>query len=80
VNVTGSHVAGGTTGAIVAVILAALDKKIGLNLTDAEAASFALALASVGAALGHAVGKAWNGVGLLPALRRGFLGAKSSAK
>jgi hypothetical protein len=54
VNVTGSHVAGGGVGAIVGVILAALDKKVGLHLTDGEAASLSIALAGVGAGVGHA--------------------------
>lgn len=77
-NVTGSHVAGGGFGAIVGVGLAALGKKINLELTTAEAASFGIAVTSVGVAVGHALGKAWGGPGIFPALHRGLFGAKAA--
>lgn len=73
----GSHVAGGGLGALLGVALAALGPKIGLHLTDADAASLGVAGAGVGVAIGHAIGVAWSGPGILPALRRGFLGAKN---
>lgn len=75
-NVTGAHVAGGGIGAMLGIGLAALGKKIGLHMTTDEAASTSLQLAVVGVGVGHFLSKAWNGVGILPALRRGFLGPK----
>lgn len=73
----GSHVAGSGAGAIIGVVLAAAGSRIGLRLDDTSAASLGVTAAAVGLAVGHAFGKAWNGPGILPALRRGFLGAKT---
>jgi hypothetical protein len=72
----GGHVAGSSAGAIIGIALAALDTKIGLHLTTADAATVAVAVAAVGLGIGHALGKAWAGPGIIPALRRGFLGAR----
>lgn len=73
----GGHVAGGGLGAIAGVAIAALGKKIGLDLTTAEAAQLGIATMAVGIAIGHAVGKAWADPGIIPALRRGFFGPKA---
>lgn len=70
----GSHIAGAGFGGIVGVILAGLGAKIGLHLTDADAATLGVGALSVGLAVGHAFGKAWAGPGVFPALKRGFFG------
>lgn len=75
-NVTGTHVAGGGLGAIVAVILAALDKKIGLHLTDGESASLALGLVAVGVGVGHAFRTLYN-LGIGPFLNHLAHGGKT---
>jgi hypothetical protein len=75
-EVNGSHVAGGGVGAILGVALAGLGKKVGLELTDADAATLGVACAGIGIAVGHALGKAWAGPGVFPAIRRGLFGRR----
>lgn len=77
---TGSHIAGGGTGGIAGVILAALGTRIGLHLDDTTAAALGIGAVGVGLAFGHAFGKAWAGPGIFPALRRGFMGPKKASK
>jgi hypothetical protein len=72
----GSHIAGGGIGALLGVVLAALGKKIGLQLDETTAAAIGVAGAATGVAIGHAVGKAWSGPGVVPAIRRGLFGTK----
>lgn len=75
----GSHVAGGGLGAVLGVVLASLNTRLGLHLTTADAASLAVGATGVGLAFGHAFGKAWEGPGVFPALHRGFFGPKQPA-
>lgn len=73
---TGSHVAGAGIGAIVGTVLVALGTRIGLDLTNVDAAVIGGAAIAVGAGALHVLGKAWTGAGILPSLRRGFFGPK----
>lgn len=72
-----SHIAGGGLGAIVGAIIVALGQRIGLDLTNFDSAVLGAAAIAVGAGVFHVIGKAWSGEGLLPAVRRGFLGPKA---
>lgn len=76
---SGSHVAGLGVGGLLGIVIAALGSKIGIQLDDTTAAALGGAGAAAGVAFGHAFGKAWDGAGILPSLRRGFLGADQSA-
>lgn len=72
----GSHIAGSGVGALIGVCLAALGTKIGLSLTNADAASLGVAAVGLGLACGHAFGSAWQGAGVFPSIRRGLFGPK----
>src|SRR5579884_2956234 len=74
--VNGSHIAGSGLGALLGVALAALGSRVGLHLDDTTAAMLGTGCVGVGLALGHAFGKAWNGVGVFPSLGRGFFGPR----
>lgn len=72
----GSHIAGGGLGALLGIILSALGGRVGLKLDDTTAATIAAGCITLGLAIGHALGKAWQGAGVFPSLRRGLFGAK----
>ena len=73
----GGHITGTGLGGLVGIILAALGKRIGLTLDDATSAMLGAGCVAAGLAVGHAVSVAWQGAGILPSLRRGFLGPRS---
>lgn len=75
---SGSHVAGLGLGGLLGIVIAALGSKIGIQLDETTAAALGGAGAAFGVAFGHAFGKAWDGAGIIPSLRRGFLGAKEA--
>lgn len=70
----GSHIAGGGVGGLVGVIVAALDTRIGLHLSPADAGTLVLGTLAAGAAVFHVLGRAGSTVGVFPALRRFLFG------
>lgn len=52
---TGSHIAGGSVGAIVGTILVSLGGRIGLDLTNFDSAALGMAAVGLGIGVGHAI-------------------------
>lgn len=54
---TGSHIAGAGIGALVGAILVSLGTRIGLDLTNLDAATLGMAAVGVFLGIGHAIGE-----------------------
>lgn len=72
----GAHVTGGAIGAAVGMVLAPLLAKCGVHVTDSTSALIGAGVLAFGAGLGHVV----STVGILPAIKRAFLGPQKPTR
>lgn len=73
---SGAHVTGGAIGAAVGAVLAPLLAKYGVRVTDSTASLIGVAAVSLGVGLGHVVSQQ----GILPALKRVFVGPQGLSR
>lgn len=72
----GSHIAGAGLGALVGAILVSLGSRIGLDLTNFDAATLGMAAIGAGTGIGHALGE----YGLSGIVQTIWKGRKSQAQ
>lgn len=72
----GAHVTGGAIGAAVGAVLAPVLAKYGVHITDSTASLIGVAALSLGVGFGHVV----SGEGILPAIKRAFIGPQKPSR